>query len=935
MAKPLKQISADSEMAIAFITALFGEGRTESKVYFCSLANDKPPPAGQKSEYRLTTRDAALLQNFIETYDVPERGMFFCVGTVVDRRLKDKIVETIGLWADIDYKGVEAGAEEVEAAIAKLGCKPTVIIYSGHGVHLYWLFEKSIAAQSNREHVEELLKLVCDHVAGDPQVCEISRLMRLPGTHNTKFASWVPVKVGYLDGPRHTLEELEQWLGTRSTPLQKPLLRRRVGSEGSGLSSIRPGASPSSSETSSNPFLRAAKDLGFQTPIDVNARLAAMSYQGAGDGGVHATQLQVTAALLERGMSVDDVVTIVFEATQALPNTGNWNWKEERRNLHSMCLTWLHKRSRQDPVETPAAAQAEPDEKVVSFSKHKRSEAVAPRQKAKKKDQHVVVGQGVLEAIIDRGERILVTADGVYWYADNVWTLQDEKDLRRRLNAEIEIGARVLELRATTRLINEAREWIMREPKIYQRDIKFDAHGKVPVFNGLIDPRSGVLEPPIAEHYITWRIEYIYNPEAKCELWLRMLFEILADRDPEERQQYVDLIQELLGVGLINNRGKALSRALVFQGPQNSGKSGMLEVLGGLYGADVNMVPLSSLDGNHGTMPFLHRRPWILHEAFDEGVWMMSSTVKSIISGDPIAINIKNGAIISRRFQAPIFWATNHPPAFKETTRAIIERLVVVPCREIFSQDNPVGLALIAKKKGYSGPAQMVLETEMEGVLAWAIEGLRRALKRGHLILPADSIIAAEELQRESNVALGFFDHCVEFSPAYMVSTADINAAFRSWYQEEHDTDRPPMTRFCRSIPMLPNAKCIALGRDLRTNSKRYYGCIKLSEGGLRHWRNAVTADNFALKGKTANTTDADGNPTVVMPASWSDNQSVLRARMAQGVGYDRLSKSLVNRDPTENFQSDQTMQSDPKVTNQKTGPVTSKGSDKSGRTRF
>ena len=28
-------------------------------------------------------------------------------------------------------------------------------------------------------------------------------------------------------------------------------------------------------------------------------------------------------------------------------------------------------------------------------------------------------------------------------------------------------------------------------------------------------------------------------------------------------------------------------------------------------------------------------------------------------------------------------------------------------------------------------------------------------------------------------------------------------------------------------------------------------------------------------------------------------------------------------------------MQSDPKVTNQKTGPVTSKGSDKSGRTRF
>ena len=58
---PPVKTPSEPDAAIAFITALFGEERTKSRVYFCSLANDKPPPAGQKPEYRLTTRDAAQL----------------------------------------------------------------------------------------------------------------------------------------------------------------------------------------------------------------------------------------------------------------------------------------------------------------------------------------------------------------------------------------------------------------------------------------------------------------------------------------------------------------------------------------------------------------------------------------------------------------------------------------------------------------------------------------------------------------------------------------------------------------------------------------------------------------------------------------------------------------------------------------------------------
>jgi hypothetical protein len=51
-----------------------------------------------------------------------------------------------------------------------------------------------------------------------------------------------------------------------------------------------------------------AARFGNGALIDVESRLAAMRYQGAGDAGIHATQVSVTAALFNRGQVIDDVV---------------------------------------------------------------------------------------------------------------------------------------------------------------------------------------------------------------------------------------------------------------------------------------------------------------------------------------------------------------------------------------------------------------------------------------------------------------------------------------------------------------------------------------------------------------------------------------------------------------------------------------------------
>ena len=48
-----------------------------------------------------------------------------------------------------------------------------------------------------------------------------------------------------------------------------------------------------------------------------------------------------------------------------------------------------------------------------------------------------------------------------------------------------------MQLESTTRLINEARAYIIRQPRLQGRGTLFDQHGKVPTLCGLDRPGDG------------------------------------------------------------------------------------------------------------------------------------------------------------------------------------------------------------------------------------------------------------------------------------------------------------------------------------------------------------------------------------------------------------------------------------------------------------
>lgn len=66
-------------------------------------------------------------------------------------------------------------------------CPPTMIVASGGGWHGYWVLNTPLLiTEDNHHEIKRTLKGMAVAVGGDTKVAELARIMRLPGTVNTK-----------------------------------------------------------------------------------------------------------------------------------------------------------------------------------------------------------------------------------------------------------------------------------------------------------------------------------------------------------------------------------------------------------------------------------------------------------------------------------------------------------------------------------------------------------------------------------------------------------------------------------------------------------------------------------------------------------------------------------------------------------------------------
>lgn len=142
--------------------------------------------------------DSAKIQAVIEKANKEGNNLYFSCGVAMEEHVmregvlhyaKKDITGSTIVWTEIDGELTEDELNKIRTG----ELRPSICVSSGNGYHFYWLLNSFSSDNNNR--IEQINRALVKKFNGDKACVDISRILRVPGTFNTKDpANPKPVK---------------------------------------------------------------------------------------------------------------------------------------------------------------------------------------------------------------------------------------------------------------------------------------------------------------------------------------------------------------------------------------------------------------------------------------------------------------------------------------------------------------------------------------------------------------------------------------------------------------------------------------------------------------------------------------------------------------------------------------------------------------------
>lgn len=633
---------------MSWLPTLFGF--TEGEVELRSCPNER----GNGPTPSIFTRDADEVAAFVKRWNVPGRGVYFGVctrskppGTIENTN------ECPALWMDND----KTPKDELRKALLDAYLPPTVIIDSGRGLHAYWLLDEAedvSGALTNEHPIVETLRSLRRIFAGDPAVCDLARIMRLPGTTNTKYGDGRSVEIIHQSDRRYSLADIQEWVSWQRELVGDPV----------------------------DPFLAAAEKLGIKPPLDIEQMLKGMVY----GENIHDVQLRVSASMAASGKPEDEIVATLIDATRlAAGEAGrSWDWTREQSNIRKMVRSYDKKYGGD----------------VVSLQEHRQKVVNGDDVPAAKKTPAIVRAAKVA---YEAWGRPLITSRGELWtYEGGIWH-QFETEWEHRLRVCIQGAAEALHMDPTSKILGGAYRWLHERPEFVRLNVAWDAGGIIVGENGALHIASGKIQAHSQDHYATRRVACQIDRSAACPVWMRFLADALPDGA-------ASTLQEWFGAALVRGKVRELSKGLIVYGPSRTGKTQITEVVRALLGGNTCGLRVRAMSERFGMQPLITCSGWIADDAVGLREEMDAEAYKVIVTGESVSVERKNKTNVEVAFDIPVLLTMNNYPIVKDDSDAVYNRSLVLPMTRQWSEEEaqPVARTVIASE--LSGVLNWALE---------------------------------------------------------------------------------------------------------------------------------------------------------------------------------------------------------------------------------
>lgn len=684
------------------------------------------------------------------------------------------------VFADLDLKDFENGKAFLNH-ISALEPKPSCLVFTGYGAHLYWFLSETYAIYSNSAAIERAAQLQYrwqEYTKSDPGAKDLARVLRVPGTENWKNGKMKPCRIKRLEPDlTYTLEQLESYLPaahpipTAATPppaikdlsaeiarakmaleLLKPwraddreqwieigMALKQLGEDGLRLWDEWSQQSKKYDEADC-----AAKWTSFDDPAAVLARqpiTLGTLYHHAREDAKDFTEAdeKVLLGLLDSATDTQSTIAQRRKAKAALASRLIWYPADVQDEIRAEAKAKKWNKAEFDKVLEQAVNES------TSNSDDEGVEAV-------------VLGQTWLKFYPDS----LRANDEWYRYGDGVWQPRHDELIYRELHevaTDIGIEPKISILDGAVKI---ARAYApRRDPTQWNPDSQL-----LVVENGVLD--ISTVPPKFFEWsnqvYNRVRMPVVWDPEADCPTYKHALASNFnGDRD------VIKFFVQFAGLALAEDARWEISPWM--SGPAGGGKSTILAGVSTVLGEYAAPVDLERLDRYaHGAVALVDKKLVFATEV-DTKFLHNPGVLNAVISHEPILINPKNRPEYSYIPRCSLIFAVNELPGTANPESGLFRRvkIIEVAARSAAARDPEI----IRTIKQSS--------LERSGMLNLFLEGLAETRKRGAIAMPASVEIATREWHIENDkVRLHIMERC-DVDPKKTVGSTELYNDFKAW----------------------------------------------------------------------------------------------------------------------------------------------------------
>ncbi|MGU8210218.1 DNA primase family protein [Clostridium perfringens] len=288
----------------------------------------------------------------------------------------------------------------------------------------------------------------------------------------------------------------------------------------------------------------------------------------------------------------------------------------------------------------------------------------------------------------------------------------------------------------------------------------------VNVRNGLLDIRDMSFKEHTPSYLSTVQLNVEYNPQVDCPQFKKFLNEVLDCK-------LIPLVQEIVGYLLTTNT--ASQKAFVFWGPARTGKSTLLWVVEYLLlgKKNVSNIPWQEIGDKFKTAELLGKLANVFSDLPSKSI--DDTGIFKVVTGEDYLMAEKKNKnpFKFKPFARLVFSCNELPRNYVDRTEGFYRRLIIVPfSRQI--EKNKIDKALKYK-----------FQREKEGILNWALEGLKRLYENNFEFSENELTDGVKkEYKRENNNVISFVEECCEIDSLFSCSRIELYEAYKEFCVE-------------------------------------------------------------------------------------------------------------------------------------------------------